>query len=146
MSSLTELREKVERASGADRELDLLIGLTIDGWQLGELVGGFPRGTFSPVLGGTLVKDSSGDVNVAVPGGMYPAPTESIDAALALVERKLPNAWVNLDGCGRAWTCILTPTDDKPQTTSGDIPLVAAPTAILACLLRALESQEQAGG
>lgn len=133
-----ELRKRVEAATGPDREIDLLIGLTIDGWQIGDLI----DGRFAPILGGTLVRDSSGNINVAAPGGMYPAPTESIDEALALVERMLPGAEYEITTLyGVAAVTIFTPFTAYGRREDGDVRL-----AILCALLRALEAKDTGRG
>lgn len=130
MSSLTELREKVERAVGPDRELDLSIYALLDPAEPSLALHKLNR---------------------------LPAITASIDAALALVETKLPGwshhihlhpdeAHVDLYKLGDLVTqndqlyrpVVMGPFDAGPLPT--------LPLAILSALLRALESQEQAGG
>lgn len=128
MSSLTELREKVERASGQDRQLDrdicaALFVLPIS-WNKPT---GLPDWT---------------------PFGEWSI-TGSIDAAFALVKEKLPETFLELAGPFR-YLHIPTP---KPNYWCAELGIpscrgwgATAPLAILACLFRALESQEQAGG
>ena len=122
MSDLTALLERVRAATGPDRELDLLV------WEL--LVWKTP---WNHELHKTELF------------------TRSIDAALALVERMLPGAYINvgpmfyIDGeivkqraiiIRPLWT-KWTPLDDWFDNHEGD-QCATAPLAILAALLSAL--------
>lgn len=130
MSSLTELREKVERASGPDRELDLSIYALLDPAEPSLALHKLNR---------------------------LPAITASIDAALALVEQKLPG-WVwqlsKIDGVPsraplpdcEASVWIPSVRTQKLRVERANGQGATPPLAILSALLRALESQEQAGG
>lgn len=93
MSKLEELIAALEKAEGFDRELDLQIGLLVDGWKLGYLSKDF---VWSEGLGTSFVKDHEGNINSAHPGGMYPSYTESLDEAVALVNRVLPATTMNV--------------------------------------------------
>lgn len=147
---LAQLRKRVEAATGPDRTIDLLIGLTIDGWQIGNLI----DGRFFPILGGTLVRDSSGNINVAAPGGMYPAPTESIDASLALVQRKLPGWSLHIHvhpdeahaDLYRLGDLVTKDGQLYRPVTAGPFdagPLPTLPLAILSALISALAYEKQ---
>jgi hypothetical protein len=121
MSALSELRERVERASGADPEMDIDIWCEI----------------FAPDA-------------IAVDFGFRAPPyAASIDAALALVERRLGvySIKVTIDPSGEGADLTWW-----PEGLSGERELHfkavsnSACLAILTALLRALESQEQDGG
>ena len=75
MADMQELIARLEAAEGADRALDREIGLRIDGWY--ETVDSH---------GECLMVN--GDRFPDHPGSEYPSFTESLDAALALAERK----------------------------------------------------------
>jgi len=121
MTDLVKLLERVRSATGRDRELDRDIGLAIGGWELSEYA--TPNPTMMIVVDGDWYPDH--------PGSMYPAPTESIDAALALTERVLPEKLFKLtnefQGFWRA--CIGLTTGPVMRT---------APLAIVAATLAAL--------
>jgi hypothetical protein len=76
--------------------------------------------------------------------------TSSIDAALALVERKLEWRIAKIEDLllGRRWCCELMAIHANPQTCAYrcvEAQAYTLPLAILSALLRALESQEQDG-
>lgn len=127
LQELQSLLERVEKATGPDRELgvDILIG--IGGWSCSE--------DFE-------LSDHEGKVwSRAISPRKRPNPWEhmnpalSIDAALALVERVLPGwDWeIELDEHGAA--VFLRP--DRVHADGETVPL-----AILAALLKALIAQE----
>jgi hypothetical protein len=114
MTELEELREMVGKATGPDRELDVALG--------------------------ALWPDPPFNVTTAILRNakpVCPAFTASIDAALALVERKLP-------GC--RWYIGRNPeakrecdaTLEASNGTAGGADAPTAPLAILAALLDAL--------
>lgn len=138
MSQLSELRERVEGASGEDRDLDGFIEAFFATGEYGEVL---------PAKGGMVVYRSPGPHS---PGqGRFEVAehyTGSIDAALALVERMLPGAEyeiTTLYGVAHV-TLPLNFTDDLSQSgrrDDGNVPL-----AILSALLRALEREVTHGG
>lgn len=74
MSELAELLVRVKAATGPDRELD--------------------RAIFDGLLGGIFDEAAVGQFFIRIRWDAEPVEfTASIDAALALVERKLPGAW-----------------------------------------------------
>ena len=140
MSDLMELLERVKAATGPDRELDVALEVA------------FPYDTSishshrpSSVRGKVTCRYNSGS------SGTYGASryTASIDAALALVERRLPE-WVVYDlsqnsrHAGDPWGCTLAvfyggnPSKNRSAASGYDYP--TAPLAILAALLSALTS------
>jgi hypothetical protein len=147
MTSLTELREKVERATGTDREIDALIAVVLDGYFVlpAKFEGDGPRYGYIDTEGAEVIPGHAGDMLVR----KY---TSSIDAALALAERKLPGwTWsvdihdrVEGNANGWAWARLATPNSLDFTTHRATAP--TPPLAILSALLRALESQEQDGG
>lgn len=71
-----------------------------------------------------------------------PSLTSSIDAALSLVERKLPDAYPKFEKSGgTSWHAWIM---DEPEAEQGYYGINSSPAlAILAALLRALQSQEE---
>ena len=115
---MTELIERLEKATGPDRELDLAI------WAACGGSGGPDNGFLD----------------------WRPALTASIDAALDLVERKLPGAWWF---AARQADEIGEYSFDLRASIGGLLGTASAPTlplAICIALLRALSAQEQADG
>lgn len=138
---LKTLIQRIEEAGGPDRELDLAIGLAIGGWELGRYTA---EGWFAEA-GGTMVRDHDGDIWPAHPGSLYPALTESIDAALALVERCLPGQSLVI-ARGRLtpeeplWACQFFSFDARKVTAETEHE--QAPLAICLALLRALQDPD----
>lgn len=75
-----EIIAKLQNAKGPDRELDLEIGKMLCGWCMKPVN---PHGELLWVPEDETYYSPN-------PGGMYPALTESLDAIVALVERKYP--------------------------------------------------------
>lgn len=130
--SLEGLVERVKAATGPDRELDISIGTTIGGW------------TYQPHVPHNF-KWHDGEFDR--PGGP-PSYTASIDAALALVERLLPD-WVVADlsqnsrVAGDPWGCTLAiyygsyPSKNRMAKSGYDFQRPSL--AILAALFTALK-------
>lgn len=117
-STLSDLLARVEAATGPDRELD-------------DAINRYFRNSAEPEI----------HQPERMPGQAYFGPriTASIDAALALVEQKLPNWWWNVGGCGRAYSSsILDTASGSSKEGATDEPARSAPLAILSALLRAL--------
>jgi hypothetical protein len=131
MADLGELLARVEAATDFDRTLDRDIGLAIGGWKMVEVA------TPNP----TWMLDIDGDLYPDHPGSMYPALTESVDEALALVERLLPGAMRRVyddpDGYGASADLVL----DNGHVSAKNC--VTWPLAILTATLRALAQQKQ---
>ncbi len=129
MSDLASLLEQVRSAKGADRELD---------WHVADATG---HESFNTTIQGMWQPYMTGSrADKAVP-----AYTASIDAALALVDRKLP---------GWSWKVVGEPAATNPHCAvirnAGKLSDVApasvashrtAPLAILLALLTALITQ-----
>jgi hypothetical protein len=88
MADLNELLERVEKAMGPDRELDGEIAAALrDGDKLPDWAKNW-AGEWRPTIQGSVVlMQNSGEPGPHFSSSKY---TASIDAALALVERKLP--------------------------------------------------------
>lgn len=74
------------------------------------------------------------------------APDVSIDAALALIERKLPDAVCGIENIGRvapAEARVITEYSEDEVLTQYEAVAKTAPLALCAALLRALQSQAQ---
>ncbi|WP_375597611.1 hypothetical protein [Devosia sp. Naph2] len=129
--SLEGLIERVKAATGPDRELDIAIGTTLGGW------------TYQPHVSHNFKWN---DGKFDRPNGP-PSYTASIDAALALVERCLPE-WVVADlsqnsrHAGDPWGCELAfyHGRDPSQNRRGvsGYQYSSAALAIIAALLNAL--------
>lgn len=115
MKTLYSLRDALAAAVNADdQELIRVMGETIP-----EICGGWPWDSYPA-----------------------PNPLKSIDTALALVERLLPLAGVELQRItgGTTWWCQLTNQANGDQFEAYDKP--TAPLAILKALVAALIAQE----
>jgi hypothetical protein len=137
MSDLASLLEKVRSAKGADRELDVDIAWSIepDRYRAAYWNGSVGR------PGTTLPLKLDGLGRMSVRSNCAPL-SGSIDAALALVERKLPG-WrlaMYTDGEGKG-PCCLALRGDEPVKANCHAPTL--PLAILAALLTALSHTEQ---
>lgn len=141
--TLQDLLTRVEQAQEGSRELDAEIAVALR--YGGERYPNKPLGTFSP---GHVQADLGRD-GWSV-GWTVPAFTTSLDAALALIERKLPGWWWEVahgtahKGAGPYWASVynnetLAATfDGTPDEAPGKTPALA----LVAALLRALSSQE----
>lgn len=132
-ADLKELLERVEKAEGPDRELDVLIaqaiakpttmlnGLTFDG-----AVAAYPN-----------------DLAGIAQNWPVPTYTASLDAALALVERVLPGwkkAFSHRSFQYDGWLVTLVPVSGDAQQGRSE----SAALALLAAMLNALLSQREA--
>lgn len=149
---LPELLERVRAATGPDRELDVRLQAHFDGRVVRESEGMLLAKSTKPPYDECLIGRVDPGVrsrNFTI-AGSCPAFTASIDAAVALVERMLPN-W--------GWTdCRRQPTfrpGDLPRyalkltglRASDDVigeHLTSLPLAICAALLSALIAREEA--
>ena len=133
--SLDGLIERVERCTGPYRAFDVQIGLALAGWRYVPGNNVFLDGDSRTIM------DGAGNTFPDHPGAEYTYFTASIDAALALVERKLPGwSWKLVHEGGR-YTFVLR---DAPRLE------IVAPAwvhsreqpalAIILALLRALQS------
>jgi hypothetical protein len=142
LPTLKSLLARVEGATGADRELDLALGLAIGGWKLVPDPTGLTEDEFV----------DCGDLTCpATPGASYEAITESLDSALALCERVLPGCGIDIGLYPAEPPGRPTPLAEATmRACDSGHPFVAvrpcfAPTAalaLLAALLKALISQE----
>lgn len=126
---LTELLGRLEAAEGADRELDAELA------ALGGHENAFDGSSLAEVLADPELREW------AIAWGSIPPATDSLDAALALVERVLPGwgiALQRMNGWGAA--ICETPTADRYHA---DAPTPAI--ALLIALVRALISRYFAG-
>ncbi len=122
MTDLSGLLERVEAASGPDRELDKAL------WY--KLI-------FDPAL------DKKDDSYLQLVGSPYPAYTSYIDAALALKDRILPGHAVAVGdmafegGARLPWGCVWSPGGFIIGQAEAKTPALA----LLAALLRAVASE-----
>lgn len=100
--ALEGLLARVEKAEGADRELDLAIGLALCGWKM------VPSGLRDE---GEWLRADDCFYASTNPGSDYPSPTESLDYALSLCERALPG-----------WEAKFTTGSPTRQPTASLIP------------------------
>ena len=130
MTTLKELAEMLDAATGPSRGLDRAVGIALAGWT-----------ATTDQWGPALLVD--GDRYPDTSGSAFPDITSSIDAALALVERMLPGWDWALQKTGKVSTCWLNP----PGTHLGrTIHAATAPIAILKALVAALIAQEKNHG
>lgn len=129
MTKYADIIERLEKAEDFDRDLDRDIGLALMGWRYEE-VEGFGQMIYIP------------DENAYYPdhpGSLTQSITASVDAAIALVEKTLPDAAILLgygqDELTKPWARISVPFGSSDGAT--------LPLAILRALFRALEAKEQ---
>lgn len=125
--TLQSLLTRVEGAEGGDRELDLALGLALAGWRYAEVPGC-----------GTMLECDDGCFYYDTPSAGYPALTESLDRALALMARALPSSpgssiWIRQHGTSAE---VWLNEDDNFRSFAK-----SAPLALLKALLKALLSQ-----
>lgn len=137
-SELEGLLERVEKAEGPDRELDALIEVatfkTISTDD--DLIYAKPVHRDDNCAKGTFWRKSRSGASLHT----APEYTDSIDGAVALVERCLPGWIWDASSTGTAW--VQSPGGDH---FSGQIKPYKPPLAILSALLRALLAQEERG-
>lgn len=131
MTDLNELLERVKAATGPDRGLDARIEFTLSGVSFFESdIADLLQVIDEPTGYGKYQKIDSANI---------PSFTASIDAALALVERVLPNTLRRLsdweDGTGAKANLVLS-NGSHHWADGASIPL-----AILAALLQALTKE-----
>lgn len=128
---LVDLRERLERATGPDRELDLALAQALD----------------PGVIHSRFYRDS----NAVVPYTKRHY-TASIDAALALVERVLPGwewfAGYNADHCehGCGYALLTSPNGDKVSKVGRTAPLAIIIATVSALIALAEADAGQEGG
>lgn len=133
--TIQDLITAVEGAEAGSRELDSRVYAAVEGLAVKRMVMGGPR--WAPGLVG--MRTDKGDI------GFHSIPllTTSLDAAVALIKRKLPgwqwsagNDWPD----GRSWARVFSDRQDLDATNQcGN----SAPLALCAALLRALQSPAQ---
>jgi hypothetical protein len=134
------LLDRLREATGSDRELDADLCLALT----------YSDATAEPLINPRRSEDDPDwmDYEIVDHGkvvdctDVFPALTASIDAALALVERKLPRTMWRLQSdpdTGDGFRCTLAP--EVPPVASADG--ATATLAILIALLTALESLSQ---
>lgn len=144
-AALTDLLERVEKAEGADRELDALICEALFGVEVDRVGSPASWGVWSMEL---TRPDLDGPESVFDRLAPY---TGSLDAALALVERCLPDhQWLvrqRHEGApfGRGYFANV-PTGWPGERQHFDAYGRTAPLALLAAMLKALISQETEHG
>lgn len=124
MTDLQSLLSRIEAASGPDREIDRAIGFALDGWTVRNDITGYTDCD--------AIVTGDGNVFVDDPGGMYPSFTESLDAAVALVEKMLGNRW-NVYGVGQA---VIHIDDDEFVRDAGATPALALCAALIKALIQ----------
>ncbi|HEY9219572.1 MAG TPA: hypothetical protein VIO94_16105 [Phenylobacterium sp.] len=131
-----ELISSLEKATEGSRELDAEIAVLLSGDPEAWVVNPAPHSIFSPVPGWWRTGD---DVSHEAP-----AYTTSIDAIVALIERKLPGWGFDVTyraAWGNSTACVIGPErSSPPHSAAGKTHALALATA----LLRAL--QHQGGG
>jgi len=146
MSKYTDSIDRLEKATGPDRELDALICVASDDrpdWADG----------YGPLwFDGFTARINNLHPNKPSPGnptvGEIKHYTASIDAAIALVERmmKTYSLSMGIDPSGNGASLVIWPNGFSGYTELGPYEGCATslPVAILLALFRALEAKEQA--
>lgn len=141
MTDISSLLSRVRAASGPDNDLDIDIGVALAGWRRGRV-------TLDPF---SFTENPDGDIIYGentfwiADGGIQPLSfTESIDAAVALVERVLPGCdWkISTLRHRKGFGADLYPSAADAVARAD---AATAPLAILAALLSALEQKESTG-
>jgi hypothetical protein len=139
MSDLQALLARIEAAEGADREIDLAIGLALAGWEVAKHDLG--HGDEDYLDTGHMLYPWP-----ASAGQDYDAFTASLDAALALVERVLPGWTMACDATvpemGIDWE-LFEPIPDGARFTGTH---AKHALALLSALLRALIALSETQG
>lgn len=136
MTDHTALISSLEKASEGSRELDGRVYAALEGLTVKRMVMGGPEWDRRPVG----MRTDKGDVGYHT----IPHPTTSLDAIMALIERKLPG-WHRQSGTepggatASAWL-----TADDGRVTTGEQFAKTEPLALCIALLHAL--QHQGGG
>lgn len=142
MTDLTPLIQRVEAASGADRELDALIQAALR-VQSPSLTAKWLEGWAGPWAAGgdrvfLILEDGRRGPNfISMPL------SASVDSALFLMERVLPGWDYCLSrGSGEPPMAALAP---RHQVAEVEASAATLPLAILSALLRALQAQQEGG-
>ena len=147
MPDLSALIERLEKASGSDREIDCLLWAIQEGieleWQGTTLVAG-TVGVIGWCDPGATARNFYTNRDVRGPGSI-PALTASIDAALAFVERVLPGVmWrIGFDPDYGVWKAELVTA--APNCINKSARHEKVPLAILIAALKALQEREGEG-
>lgn len=138
-AALRELRERVEKATGPDREIDALLEVETTPIVASDddLIYLLPIHRDDHCKAGTYWRKARSGASLHT----APLYTASVDAALALVERCLPN-WTDASNatapeCGIDWDLFEPVRYGRRVKGTGK----TRPLAILAALLSALEAQ-----
>lgn len=138
MTALSSIIERVEAATGPDREIDAEVEALSCGWYPSHLCHDATRRSYSV---GYLHEDDDGS-NLCKGGKHAPEYTASLDAVVQLVERELPDElWMisSKDPTLRPQATLTYRSADaqRVQTAHAKTPALAL---LLACL-RALQSK-----
>jgi hypothetical protein len=143
VQSLRGLKERCEKAVGLDRELDRDIGFALDGWFVQPLEIQIPPSTLSMIH----IPATDGGYHIVSdhPGSEYTSFTESIEAAISLIEKLLPGwgYYFRKDSEGAyAEGCFAGLIYPKYNLVTAGSATAATPAlALLAALLEALIAQ-----
>ena len=119
--TLTDLIARLEAATGPDPELDKLISLELVGFDPDRLPTHWP--------------------DIGRPASPHAPYTASLDAAIALVEAKLPGWWWAVGHYGPDGLCAAN-VSLSGSTAHIDCEAPTAPLAILVALCRSLQAAE----
>lgn len=140
MTNLHSLLTRVEAATGPDRELDAHIMCALNGYTMHE--DSNPNDGIFAFWDGAPWKSTCHNCTI------WPSPTASLDAALALVGEKLPGwDWsIHCDN-GRAIAGIQPPSEDGCDLADCEAatPALAICTAILRALIAKQEVEDAEG-
>lgn len=135
MTSPHDIIKRLEAASGPDRGLDRDIGLAIAGWHYQH----------TAEHGDLIYVPEDDCLYPDHPGAMYPHLTESLGAAIALVERMRPGwSWeARRSGFGNGQAAIWNPMEQPAPGKTVRADHTSSPAiALLLALFRALQEKQ----
>ncbi len=140
-------RERVRAATGADRELDAAIWLACFEPQIASFDVTFHVEQYDNYLSRTSIETVLGGVWVDEMDPPLRHYTASLDAVVALIERKLPGWRWNLNKQSHAtMAMVFRPGGSCEESDDSGAAMLATPAlALCAALLSALIEQEGAG-
>lgn len=139
MADYSDIIERLEKATGPDRELDCQIAATVEPHRFDSP--GFPESRpippFTLIDGGGCIRFEGGGI---MDTRFFPRVTASLDAAIALVEARLPGAEFELTtiyNIAQARLPLNGPHEFHGRSEVGSLPI-----AMLIAMFRALQSAE----
>lgn len=150
MTDLSSLIERVEKLTGADREVDHLVALAFPETFLKRHIFDFERCHSSRLIrGGGIAYHRDGEPGwCIVADGDIPPLSASLDAAVAFTEATLPGWWLELSGDREVGflASVEGPKAGDPCGGSGQKRKPTLALALILAALRALQAKERDHG